>query len=128
MGTVIKATALQQRDVFELPNGSVYETARRGTADDPVQAHLWCAHPPETRTGAPPLIDLPPELEVSLLNRSEARLHVGHAGYVRTVFEQEMDRRHNEQMSVVYEKMNREDAAIRQREHERRPWWKKLFS
>jgi hypothetical protein len=128
MSTVIKVTALQQRDLFELPNGSVYETARRGTADDPVQAHLWCAHPPDASTFAPPLIDLQPEHEVSLLSTSESRLHVSHAGYVRKAFEQEMDRHHQESMSVVYEKMNREDAALRQREHEGRPWWKKLFS
>lgn len=74
------------------------------------------------------MIDLPPEQEVSLLNSSESRLHVGHAGHVRTAFEREMDRHHQESMSVVYEKMNREDAAVRQRQHARRPWWKKMFS
>lgn len=29
MSTVIKVAALQHTDLFELPNGSVYETARR---------------------------------------------------------------------------------------------------
>jgi hypothetical protein len=128
MSTIIKVTALQQRDLFELPNGSVYETARRGTDDDSVQARLWCAHSPEPSTFAPPLINLSPEQEVCLLNSNESRLHIAHAGFVRKVFEQEMDRHHQELMSVVYEKMNREDAATRLQEHARRPWWKKLFS
>lgn len=128
MSTIIKVTALQQRDLFELPNGSIYETARRGTGSDPVQAHLWCAHPPDATTFAPPLINLLPDQEVCLLSHAESRVHVGHSGYVRTAFEEEMDRHHQEQMSVVYEKMNRDDAVVRQNEQANRPWWKKMFS
>lgn len=127
MSTMIKVTALQQRDLFELPDGSVYETDRRGTDDDPVQARLWCAHPPDTATGAPPLVAFASEQAVGLLSHAESRLHVGHVGYVRTVFEHEMERHHHELMSVVYEKMNREDATTRQGEQARRPWWQKLF-
>lgn len=128
MSTTIKVKTLQHHDLFELPNGSVYEMARRGNSDEPVQALLWCAHSPDATTHAPSLVNFPPEQEVHMLDHTESRLHIGHPGYVRTAFEQEMDRHHQASMSVVYEKMNREDAFVRQREHEQRPWWKKLFS
>ena len=127
MSTTIKVQALQQRDLFELPNGSVYETARRGSANEPVQAQLWCAHPPDPATGTPVLMMFPPEQAVVMLSHSESRLHVRHAGYVRTVFEQTMDTHHQEQMNRVYDTINREDAVTRQQALTRRSWWQKIF-
>ncbi len=127
MSTTIEATALHERDLFELPGGSVYETARRPTGDDHVQARLWCAHPPDVATGAPPQVTFHPQQVVGLLSHAETRPHVGHSGYVRTVFEQEMDRRHQALMSVAYEKLKREATATRQAAHARRSWWQKLF-
>jgi|GEM_PF-6839336 len=127
MSTIIKVKALQQRDLFELPNGSVFETGRRGTDTDPILAQLWCAHTPDAPTGTPLLMEFPPEQDVSLLSYAEARPHVHHAGYVRTVFEQTMETNHQRQMNRVYEKINREDAAERLHAHAHRPWWQKVF-
>ena len=127
MSTIIKVQALQQRDLFELPNGSVFETGRRGSDADPVLAHLWCAHPPDAPTGAPVLLAFSAEQDVCLLSHAESRLHVRHSGYVRTVFEQTMETQHQEQMSRVYETINRDDAVQRERAHAQRPWWQKLF-
>ncbi len=125
MSTIIKVQALQQRDLFELPNGSVFETGRRGTDADPVLAHLWCAHPPDAPTGAPVLMEFAAEQDVGLLSQGESQVHVRHPGYVRTVFEQTMATHHQDQMNRVYENINREDAATRH--HARRPWWQRLF-
>ncbi len=127
MSTIIKVKSLQQRDLFELPNGSVFETGRRGTDADPVLAQLWCAHPPDAPTGAPVLMEFPPEQDVCLLSHGESRLHVRHPGYVRTVFEQTMATHHQDQMNRVYEKINREDAVQRGHANAKRPWWQKLF-
>jgi hypothetical protein len=127
MSTSIKVTALQQRDLFELPNGSVYETARRGAKDEPVQAQLWCAHEPDAPTGAPKPMTFPLEQTVALLSHAESRLHVRHPGYARTVFEQTMEAHHQQQMNRVYETINREDVALRQQTHAGRSWWRKLF-
>lgn len=127
MSTTIKVRALQDRDMFELPNGSVYEMAQRGADGEPVQAVLWCAHPPDPPTEKPALTEFHPEQSVSVLSYAESRLHVSHPGYVRAVAEHEMNRRHQERMSKVYENIKREDAAARQRKSARRPWWRNVF-
>ena len=40
MSAVIKVKSLQQRDLFELSNGSVFVTGRRGTDAEPVLEQL----------------------------------------------------------------------------------------
>lgn len=127
MGTMVTVRELGQRDVFEMPSGSLYELARPSTANEPAQAHLWCAHPTNPGAVEPARVDLPPEHQVSLLDQAEARLHVGHAGYERTVFAQEMDRHHQERMQAVYAARAQAAATARLHEQARRPWWQKLF-
>lgn len=127
MSKIVEAKELRQRDLFEMPNGSVYLIAGRGDAAGGQHARLWCAHPPDPITFAPPRIDFPPGQEVQLLSGHEMRVHYGHAGYVETVFAQEMDRRYAANMQVVHERGQREAAEQRQRARADRPWWRKLF-
>ena len=58
MITLIAATALRHQDLFATPNGSIYETLRGSQDGGPLQARLWCAHPPDRLTCTPPRIDL----------------------------------------------------------------------
>ncbi len=125
MSRIVETKDLHHHDLFELPNGSVYEVDRGGTV---VQARLWCAHPPDAPIAEPPLIALPATPTVRLLNRHDQGAHTRHAGYVRHVFEQEMDRRHHERMQGVYERQTQAAADVRQHAPARRPWWKKLFA
>lgn len=128
MSRMVATKVLRHGDLFVLPNGSIYETTRGGENAYAAQARMWCAHPPDPVTAASQLIDLLPEQQVQLLDRDETRGHSSHAGYVRAVFEHEMDRQHQARMIPVYEKMKREDAAALQRSRASRPWWKKLFA
>jgi hypothetical protein len=127
MPLTIEAQALRHDDLFALPHGSVYQTVRRGPPAGPVQAKLWCAHPPDAVTFTPPLIDISSAQPVQLLGRGDTRGHTGHAGYVRAVFAQEMDRRHQERMTAVVETSRRAAAEARQRARAGWPWWKKLL-
>ena len=126
MSRMVEAKELRDRDMFELPNGSVYAASHRGESDDVRQARLWCAHPPDPITFDPPRIDLSPGQNVRLLSGNETRVHYRHDGYVDAVFGHEMDRRHRTNMHVVY--AQREAAAQQQRAQASRPWWKKLFA
>jgi hypothetical protein len=108
-----------------MPNGSVYETGARHDRESAVQARLWCAHEPDPIAFAPPLIDIPSDQPVQLLSKEETREHLLHPGFVRTAFEHEMDRHHQEQMSLVYARRSQEDAAAVERAHAQRPWWRK---
>ncbi len=128
MSRIVEARELRQRDMFEMPNGSVYVTSGRGEAVDVLQARLWCAHPPDPITFDPPRIDLPPGQQVRLLSGDEAEEHYGHDGYVEAVFRREMDRRHQAIMQSLGEQKQREQAEQRERERGRRPWWQKLFA
>ena len=125
MSCIVETNALRHHDLFELPTGSVYEVDRQGSV---AQARVWCAHLPDAPTAEPPLIDLPALPTVRRLDPQDQGSHTRHAGYVRQVFVQEMDRRHNQRMHAVYENINREHAATQQRERAARPWWKKLFA
>ena len=128
MSRIVEAKELRDRDMFEMPNGSVYAASDRVDHEGPQQARLWCAHPPDPMTFDPARIDLPPGQQVRLLSGNETRVHYRHDGYVESVFEREMDRRHRANMQVVGEQRQREAAEQRQREHAGRPWWKKLFA
>lgn len=124
MSKIVEINELRHQDLFELPNGSVYEVERHGT----IGARLWCAHPPDAPIADPPRIDRLTMPTVSLLSRHEQGSHTRHAGYVRQVFEHTMDRRHYERMQVVYAPRAQAAAETRQHEHARRPWWKKMFA
>ena len=50
MSTLIAVTALRHQDLFATPNGSIYETLRGSQDGGPMQARLWCAHPPDRLT------------------------------------------------------------------------------
>ena len=128
MSRIVEARELRDRDMFEMPNGSVYVAAGPGEHEGARQARLWCAHPPDAVTFDPPRIDLPPGQQVHLLSGNETRVHYRHDGYVDGAFGREMDRRHGANMHVVYEQRQREAAAQRQRAQAGRPWWKKLLS
>jgi hypothetical protein len=121
---MIETTELRHGNIFEMPNGSVYVT--EGYKDDsgPLQARLWCAHPPDEIVSHPPLIDLPAGPVRLLIDRHETGTHVRHDGYVKQVFVAEMNRRHQDQMRGVYANMDHAAEATR----DRRPWWKKLFA
>ena len=125
MSTQITVERLSVRDVFELPSGSIYELARQSTAEEPAQALLWCSHPTDPGAVDSPRVALLPHDTVGLLSPAETRLHVGHSGYARTVFAQNMDRHHQERMQAV--NATRADAAARLQENARRPWWQRLF-
>lgn len=127
MSRIVEAGTLRHRDLFALDNGSIYETRGHGTAPGVLQARLWCAHPPEPITFAPPQIDLAPDQTVQLLTREETREHLRHDGFVRTVFEQEMERRFQIQMQRVDVRVRHAEEAARERARFMRPWWKKLF-
>lgn len=127
MSSMIETTALRHRDMFEMPNGSVYVTEADGDDPGSLKARLWCAHPPDPITFDPPLIDLPPGPVRLLLNRHETGVHVRHDGYVQQAHVTEMDRRHAGQMRDVYAEMHRKAAEARQQAYDRRSWWKKLF-
>jgi hypothetical protein len=118
MSKLIDTTELRHRDIFEMPNGSVYMVEDQTDATQPLQARLWCAHPPDTATAHPPL----------LIDRHETGVHVNHDGYVKQVFVAEMNRRHQHQMSKVYATMQRTAEADRKQAYNRKPWWKKLFA
>ncbi len=127
MSKIVEARELHQRDMFAMPNGSVYVVSGRVGAEGAVQARLWCAHPPDPVTFDPPQIDLPPGQPIRRLSGNETRVHYRHAGYVDDVFAREMDRRHRANMQLVDARRQREHAEQRQRAQARRPWWSKLF-
>lgn len=127
MSRIVEASTLHHRDLFALPNGSIYETRGQGTTAGVLQARLWCAHPPDPITFSPPQIDLSAGQTVQLLSRDETRDHIRHEGYVRAVFEHEMERRFQEQMQRVDARTQRAQAETQQRARALRPWWKKLF-
>lgn len=128
MSRLIETTELRHRDIFEMPNGSVYMVEEQADKSQPLQARLWCAHPPDPATAHPPLIDLPPGPVRLLIDRHETGIHVRHEGYVKQVFVAEMNRRHQNQMSLVYATMKRTAEADRKQAYDRKPWWKKLFA
>ena len=123
MSRSVATSELRHQDLFELPHGSVYEVDLHGTR---AEARLWCAHPPDAPIADPPRIALPAVPTVQLLNRHDQGAHTRHAGYVRQVFEQDMDRRHNVRMQGMYERQ----AAVTTRQHApaHRRWWTKLFA
>jgi hypothetical protein len=127
MSKMIETAELRHRDLFEMPNGSVYVTEGHGSAESPFKARLWCAHPPDLNTAHPLLIDLPLESVRLLTSQHESGVHTRHEGYVKQVFVAEMNRRHGDQMRGVYAKMSHEAEETRRQERSRRPWWKKLF-
>lgn len=127
MSRIVEARELRDRDLFALSHGSIYETRGHATAAGVLHARLWCAHLPDQITFELPQIDFPPEQLVQLLGRDETRSHLHHDGYVRAVFEQEMERRFQAQMLLVTARTERADAEKRERERALRPWWKKLF-
>jgi hypothetical protein len=53
MSRLIEATELRHRDIFELPNGSVYLVEAQADTTRPLQARLWCAHPPDPAMAHP---------------------------------------------------------------------------
>lgn len=128
MSNLIETTALRHGDLFELSNGSVYRAEAQADHTGPLQARLWCAHPPDAAMAHPPLIDLPSEPVRLLIDRHETGIHVRHDGYVKQVFVAEMNRRHQDQMSRVYTTMKRTAEAERKQAYDRKPWWKKLFA
>lgn len=128
MSRLIETTELRHRDVFEMPNGSVYMAEEQTDTTHRLQARLWCAHPPDPATAHPPLIDLPAGPVRLLIDRHETGSHVHHDGYVKQVFVAEMNRRHQAQMSRVYTTMKRTAEVARKQAHDRKPWWKKLFA
>jgi len=128
MSRQIEATELRHRDIFEMPNGSVYMVEAQADPTGPLQARLWCAHPPDSSTAHPPLIDLPDGPVRLLVDRHDTGLHVRHDGYVKQVFVAEMNRRHQDQMTGVYATMKRTAEADRKQANDRKPWWKKLFA
>lgn len=129
MSRTIETTALRNRDLFAMPNGSIYVAEQEADASSPLRARLWCAHPPDQITFDPPLIELSPGQAVQLLvDRHETGIHIHHPGYVKHAFVAEMNQRHQDQMRGVYANMRREQAVAQQRERALRPWWKKLFA
>lgn len=127
MSRIVEATELRDRDIFEMPNGSVYAATGSVGAEGVPRARLWCAHAPEPTTFDPPPIDLAPGQQVRLLDGHESDGHFRHDGYVELVFHAEMDRRHQAMMRSVYEQRQRADAAQRRDDRARRPWWSTLF-
>jgi hypothetical protein len=106
MSSMIDIKDLKDREMFVLPNGSVYIMQRRTANTGKHQAHVVCSHPPDALTSEQPLIDFPPEQQVRRLSAIDAREHYAHEGYVSGVFAREMEHRHQ--------------VALR-------PWWKKLL-
>ncbi len=127
MSKLVEARELRPRDLFEMPNGSVYAIAAHAEQGATPRARLWCAHPPDAIAFDPPLVDLPPGRQVRLLTGNETRDHYRHDGYVESVFNAEMDRRHGAAMQVYDERRRLEVDEERQRTHARRPWWKNVF-
>ncbi len=127
MSKLVEAKDVGLRDLFALPNGSVYVTVGHEKATGTPQARLWCTHPPDAMTFEPPLVDFPAEQQVRLLEGKETREHYHHDGYVEAAFAREMDRRHQAAMGPAHERRQR--AADEQHRHTRglRPWWKKLL-
>ena len=128
MSRLIETTDVREGDLFEMPTGSVYRAEAQADHTEPLQARLWCAHPPDPSTAHPPLIDLPPGPVQLLTDRHETGIHVRHDGYVKQVFVAEMNRRHQDQMSRVYTTMKHTAEAERKQAYDRKPWWKKLFA
>ena len=127
MSKIIQAGDLRRGDMFEMANGSVYQTSGLADTAGPRQARLWCAHPPELLTFEPPLIELPPEQEVQLLTGPETEGHTQHDGFVENLFRNEMDRRNQEMMHTVYERQHLEQQEQHAGDRARRPWWKKVL-
>ena len=125
MSRMVATSELRHQDLFALPHGSVYEVDLHGTR---AEARLWCAHPPDAPIADPPRIALPAVPTVQLLNRHDQGAHTRHAGYVRQVFEQDMDRRHNVRMQGMYERQAQAAVTTRQHAPARRRWWTKLFA
>ena len=123
MSKLVEARDLRPRDLFALPNGTVYVTVGHVTAPGVPQARLWCTHPPDAVTFETPLVEFPPEQQVRLLEGNETREHYHHEGYVEAVFAREMDRRHQAAMRPTHERNQGEVDETRGR----RPWWKKVF-
>ena len=68
--------------------------ALRGSQDGgPMQARLWCAHPPDRLTSEPPRIAFQAGHRVRLLRWEDIDAHARHAGYVRAVSHEAWDRR-----------------------------------
>ena len=93
MSTLIAVTTLRLHDLFATPNGSIYETLRGSTDGGPVPARLWCAHPPDRLTSAPPRIAFHAGHRVRLLQWEDIDEHAKHAGYVRAMSPEDPDRR-----------------------------------
>lgn len=127
MSRLVEARELRPRDLYEMPNGSVYTVAGVVEATGERQARLWCVHTPDEIVFDPPLVLLPPEQQVRIIQGYETRDHHHHDGYVEAVFAREMDRRHQAAMLQGEGKRQQMAAEQRQRERELRPWWKKVW-
>lgn len=127
MSKMIEAQELRRGDMFELANGSAYQTAGEGETEGMHQARLWCAHAPDSVTFEPQLIDLPPAQEVRLITGRETESHIHHDGFVEQVFRSEMDRRNQAMMHRVYQRQELDLQEQRASERAQRPWWKKML-
>lgn len=124
MSTIVTAKELHNRDMIEMPNGSVYVVGNN--TEGAPNARLWCAHGSDILTFDPQPIDLDPEQQVQVVSGEEVDTHRFHDGYVETVFRHEMDRRHVVNMGMAVEQQQRDAATQREHAHAVRPWWKKL--
>lgn len=122
---LIEAKDLQDGDLFELANGTIFTTSSVLGVAGTRRVRALCSHPPDPIAFDPPLVDLPPTQRVQLLTGPEMETHRFHPGYVETVFRQEMEQRHAQRMRVVMEAMARAAETARQRARASRPWWRK---
>lgn len=127
MSKLVEAREVRPRDLFSLPNGSVYAMLAHARTTGAPQGRLWCAHPPDVVTFEPLLVDFLPEQQVHLLEGREMREHYHHEGFVQTAFTHEMDRRHQTAMKPATERWQRNLDEQRQHDRGLRPWWKKVF-
>ena len=128
MSRIVEVKELRRGDMFELPNGSVYEAEGSGDQHGAQQrARLWCAHPPDAITFEPPPAEFPPDQQVQLLSGEDMKEHSRHEGYVKKMFHDEMDRRNDAMMQSVHRRGQQAADEQRRRDHAGRSWWKKLF-
>jgi len=127
MSKMVEVKDLRPGDVFAVPDGSVYEAEGAPDQQGQQQARLWCAHPPDALTFDPPPTAFPPNQQVQLLHGEAVKEHAFHDGYVKRVFQQEMERRHTAMMQAVHTRGQQAAAEQRRLDGAARPWWKKLF-
>ena len=127
MGRIIEIKELRGGNIFDTPNGSVYEATGPADQRGVQQARLWCAHPPDAITFEPPQTGFLPNQRVQILSGQEMKDHSQHEGYVKKVFQHEMERRNNAMMHSVHRRGQQAAAEQRRLDRAGRPWWKKLF-